>query len=50
MKMTIAVGKSLKRKTMLVWVKEDMKNNYATSKSPCHLQEFYAAFNEKNQM
>ena len=50
MKMTISVGKFLKRKTVLVWVKKDMKNNFATSKSPCNLQELYTAFNEKNQI
>ena len=48
MKMTISVGRSLKRKTMLVWVKEYINKNFATCKSICNLQELYTAFKEKH--
>ena len=48
MKMTISVGRCLKRKTMLVWVKEYIIENFATCKSLCNLQESYSAFKEKN--
>ena len=48
MKMTISVGTCLKRKTMLVWVKEYINKNFATCKSLCNLQEFYTAFKEKH--
>ena len=48
MKMTISVGRCLKRKTMLVWVKEYINKNFATCKSLCNLQEFYTAFKEKH--
>ena len=48
MKMTISVGRYLKRKTMLVWVKEYINKNFATCKSLCNLQEFYTAFKEKH--
>ena len=44
MKMTISVGRCLKRKTMLVWVKEYITKNFATCKIPCNLQELYTAF------
>ena len=44
MKMTISVGKCLKRKTMLVWVKEYIIKNFASCKSLCNLQELYTAF------
>ena len=37
--MTLSLGRCLKRKTMLVWVKEYINRN---------LQEFYAAFKEKH--
>ena len=47
MKMTISVGRCLKRKTMLVWVKEYINKNFATCKSLCNLQELYTAFKEK---
>ena len=47
MKMEISVGRCLKRKTMLVWVKEYVNKKFATCKSLCNLQEFYAAFKEK---
>ena len=45
--MTISVGSSLKRKTMLVWVKAYMNKNFATRKSLCNLQELYTALKEK---
>ena len=47
MKMTISVGRCLKRKTMLVWVKEYINKNFATCKSLCNLQELYTAFKKK---
>ena len=47
MKMTISVGRCLKRKTMLVWVKEYINKNFATCKSLCNLQELYTALKEK---
>ena len=46
MKMTISVGRCLKRKTMLVWVKEYINKNFATCKSLCNLQELQASQNE----
>ena len=46
--MTISVGRCLKRKTMLVWVKEYINKNFATCKSLCNLQELYTAFKEKH--
>ena len=46
--MTISVGCCLKRKTMLVWVKENMNKNFATCKSLCNLQELYTASKEKH--
>ena len=48
MKMTISVGRCLKRKTMLVWVKEYIIKNFAICKSLCNLQELYTAFKEKH--
>ena len=48
MKMTISVGRCLKRKTMLVWVKECIIKNFATIKSLCKLQELFTAFREKH--
>ena len=48
MKMAISVGRCLKRKTMLVWVKEYINKNFATCKSLCNLQELYTAFKEKH--
>ena len=36
----------LKRKTMLVWIKEYINKKFATCKSLCNLQEFYTAFRE----
>ena len=48
MKMTISVGRCLKRKTMLVWVKEYIIKNFATCKTFCNLQELYTAFKEKH--
>ena len=47
MKLTISVGRCLKRKTMLVWVREYINKNFATCKSFCNLQEWYIAFKEK---
>ena len=49
MKMAISVGRCLKRKTMLVWVKEYIIKNFATYKSLCNLQELYTSFKEKHQ-
>ena len=48
MKMTILVGRCLKRKAILVWVKEYIIKNFATCKSLCNLQELYTAFKEKH--
>ena len=48
MKMTISVGRCLKRNTMLVWVKEYMIENFATCKNLCNLQELYTDFKEKH--
>ena len=48
MKMTISVGRCLKRKTMLVWVKKYIIKNFSTCKSLCNLQELYTAFKEKH--
>ena len=48
MKMTISVGGHLKRKTMLVRVKQYINKNFATSKSLCNLQELYTDFKEKH--
>ena len=48
MKMTISVGRCLKRKAMLVWVKEYIIKNFANCKSLCNLQELYTAFKEKH--
>ena len=48
MKITISVGRCLKRKTMLVWVNEYINKNFANCKSLCDLQEFYTAFKEKH--
>ena len=45
--MTISVGTCLKRKTMVVWVKEYINKNLATCKSLCNLQELYTASKEK---
>ena len=47
MKMTVSVGTCLKRKTMLVRVKQDINKDLATCKSLCNLQELYTAFKEK---
>ena len=48
MKMKISVGRCLKRKTMLVWVKEYIVKNFVAGKSLCDLQELYIAFKEKH--
>ena len=48
MKIAISVGKCLKRKTMLVWIKEYINKNFTTCKSLCNLQELYTAFKEKH--
>ena len=47
-KMTVSVGRCLKRKTMLVWVKEYINKNFVTCKSVCNLQKLYTAFKEKH--
>ena len=47
-KMTISVGTCLKRKALLVWVKEYINKNFATCKSLYNLQELYTAFKEKH--
>ena len=47
-KMTISVGRCLKRKTMLRWVKEYINKNFATCKHPCSFQKLYTAFKEKH--
>ena len=46
--MTISVGRCLKRKTVLVWVKEYINKNLGTCKSLCNLQEFYSVVKEKH--
>ena len=46
--MTILVGRCLKRKTMLVCVKEYINKNLAIFRSLCNLQELYTAFKEKH--
>ena len=48
MKMANSVGRCLKRKTMLVWVKKYIIKNFSTCKSLCNLQELYTAFKEKH--
>ena len=48
MKITVSVGKCLKRKTMLVWVKEYINKNFANCKSLCDLHELYTPVNEKH--
>ena len=48
MKITISVGRCLKRKIMLVWVKEYINKNFATCKSLCNLQELKTVFKEKH--
>ena len=48
MKMTILVGRCLKRKAMLMRVKEYINKTFATCKSLCDLQELYTAFKEKH--
>ena len=46
--MIMSVGRCLKRKAMLVWVKEYINKNFATCKSLRNLQELYTAFKEKH--
>ena len=48
MKMTISAVRRLKRKTMLVWVKQHINKNFSTCKSLCNLQELYTAFKAKH--
>ena len=48
MTMAISVGRYLKRKIMLVWVKEYIIKNFATCKSLCNLRQLYTAFKKKN--
>ena len=45
---TISVGRCLKRKAMLVRVKEYIINNFATCKILCNLQKLHTAFIEKH--
>ena len=47
MKMAISVGRCLKRKTMLVWVKEYIIKSFSTCKILCTLQELYNTSKEK---
>ena len=46
--MKMSVVKCLKRKTMLVWVKEYINKNLSACKSLSNLQELYTAFKEKH--
>ena len=48
MKMTVSVGRYLKRKTVFVLVKEYINKNFATCKSLRNLQELSTAFKEKH--
>ena len=48
MKMKISVSRCLKRKTMLLCVKEYISKNFATCTSLCNLQELYSAFKEQH--
>ena len=48
MKMAISVGRCLKRKTMLVWVKEYIIKSFSICKILCTLQELYNTFKEKH--
>ena len=48
MNMTISVGRCLERKTILVWVKENINKKLTTCKSICNLQELYTAFKGKH--
>ena len=43
-------SRCLKRKSVLVWVKEYINKNFAPCKSLCNLQELFTAFKEKHQM
>ena len=46
MKMPISVGRCMKRKTVLGWVKEYIIKNFATCESLCNLKELYTSFKE----
>ena len=48
MKMIFSVGRCLKRKTMLEWVRQYIIKNFAACKILCNLQELYTAFKEKH--
>ena len=48
MKMAISVCRLLKRKAMLVRVKEYINKNFGNCKSLCSLQELYTAFKQKH--
>ena len=48
MKMAISVCRLLKRKAMLVRVKEYINKNFANCKSLCSLHELYTAFKQKH--
>ena len=47
--MIISVGRCLKWKSMLIWVKKCIKKNFVTCKSICNLQELSTAFKEKDR-
>ena len=46
--MKTSVGRCLKRKNLLVRVKEYIIKNFSTFKSLCNVQELYTAFKEKH--
>ena len=48
MKMGISVGRHLKRKSMLVWLKERIIKNFTTCKRLCNLLKLYSAVKEKH--
>ena len=48
MKMKTSVGRYLKRKNLLVRVKEYIIKNFSTFKSLCNVQELYTAFKENH--
>ena len=48
MKMGISVGRHLKRKSMLVWLKECIIKNFTTCKRLCNFQKLYSAVKERH--
>ena len=46
--MTMSIDRCVKRKTMLVWVKEYIIKNFVRCKNLCNLQELYTVFKEKH--